>query len=224
MEDEFALLSMGLPSPYRRLAFPNQGAVDLNYLDFRDVPRQQIDHWMNQLRRFLLAVSSATGRPLVIKSPTHTGRIAELSQAFPDARFIHLTRNPLDVVPSTCRLWRSLDHSQALQVPRFQAYEEYVHQCYQRMYTAFQRDRESLPAHRLIDVRYDDLISNPAETLRVIYESLHLSDFDTVKPSIQQWVETDHKQYQPNRHSRSPDSDAVIRDVWCDYFRNYDYS
>lgn len=223
MEDEFALLSLGLPSPYRRIAFPNCGAVDMNYLDFDGVPQDQIDVWFAHLRRFLLAVSTATGRPLVIKSPTHTGRIAHLAQAFPEARFIHMTRNPLEIVPSTCRLWKSLDHSQSLNVSGSADYETYVHACYRRMYAAFQRDRQSFPPHRLIDVRYDQLTERPVETLQQIYETLHLSDFEPVKPSVQKWAETEHKQYQPNRHQRRPEQDATIRGIWHDYFQSYGY-
>lgn len=223
MEDEFALLNMGLPSPYRRIAFPNQGPVDMEYLNFEGVAREDIDHWFAELRKFLLAVSAATERPLVIKSPTHTGRIAELSRAFPEARFIHLTRNPLQLFPSTCRLWRSLDESQALQVPSKEGYEDYVNECYRRMYKAFERDRDSIAPHRLIDVRYDDLKGDPVACLQRIYETLHLSDFETVRPSIQAWVESEHKQYQPNRHARNPQQDDMIRDVWREYFQRYGY-
>ncbi len=78
-EDEFALLVLGMPSPYRRIAFPNQGPVDLDYLDFDGVPQEDVDRWLAALRQFLLSVSSATGRPLVVKSPTHTGRIGQLA-------------------------------------------------------------------------------------------------------------------------------------------------
>ena len=91
-EDEFALMNLGNPSPYRRIAFPNEPPVDLDYLDFADVSESEIQKWLNSLRRFLLSVSASTGRPLIIKSPTHTGRIAWLAREFPDATWIAIIK------------------------------------------------------------------------------------------------------------------------------------
>ncbi len=222
-EDEFALLTLGLPSPYRRIAFPNQGAVDLNYLDFDGVSEQQLQRWLATLRSFLLAVSTRTGRPLVVKSPTHTGRIAQLAKEFPEAKFIHITRDPRDLFPSTCRLWHSLDVVQALQKPSGDDIEDYVIECFQRMYQSFHRQRDGIESHRLIDIRYEDLKKDPVATLRNIYETLHLSDFESVQSTIQSWAESEHKEYKTNRHQISPDTEKRIRQAWGEYFERYGY-
>lgn len=232
-EDEFALMNLGLPSPYRHIAFPRQEARDLDYLDFKDVPRPEIDRWLNGLRQFLLTVSSVTGRPLVIKSPTHTGRIAELAKAFPDARFIHVTRDPRSLFPSTCRLWHSLADIQGLQVPRpykpdedggaITPEKEYVIECFSRMYGAYLRDRESIDPSRIVELRYEDLIADPVESLSSIYQRLRLSDFDSVRPTIQQWAASEHRAYKVNRHRLSSQEEELIRDRWKDYFEAYGY-
>ncbi|TWT82919.1 Sulfotransferase domain protein [Planctomycetes bacterium CA13] len=222
-EDEFALLTMGMPSPYRRIAFPNEGPVDLEYLSFKGVSQPDIDTWLTTLRRFLLNVSVATGRPLVIKSPTHTGRIAQLAHEFPQAKFIHITRNPTALFPSTCRLWKSLDEVQSLQKPNHDQIEPYVIDCLERMYEAFHEGRQSVSPDRLIDIRYEDLIADPVETLRSIYKTLHLSDFESVEPLIQHWTETEHKGYQTNQHQLDPKADALIRSRWATYFKRYGY-
>lgn len=222
-EDEFALVNLGLPSPYRRIAFPNEGPVDLDYLDFEGVPEADRQRWLERLRRFLLAVSTVTGRPLVIKSPTHTGRIGELAKAFPDAKFIHITRDPRALFPSTCRLWQSLDSVQGLQRPHEEGIESYVLTCLRRMYDSFHREREHLDPQRIIDIRYEDLTARPVETLRQIYETLRLTDFETVQPVIEQWARTEHKQYQTNRHQLSPEQESRIRHEWREYFTRYGY-
>ena len=98
-EDEFALLTLGLPSPYRRMAFPNQGPVDSNYLDFEGVDEDSIQFWLSSLRKFLLAVSSSTQRPLIIKSPTHTGRVGWLAKKNSLTRSLFISLAILD--PST---------------------------------------------------------------------------------------------------------------------------
>ncbi|TWU00840.1 sulfotransferase family protein [Stieleria varia] len=222
-EDEFALMNLGLPSPYRRIAFPNNGPVDLNYLDFENVSEEDIETWLAALRRFMLAVSTVTGRPLVIKSPTHTGRIGVLAKAFPDARFIHMTRDPRALYPSTCRLWRSLNEIQGLQKPDHSGESEYVVECLARMYRAFERDRKEIEPHRLIDVRYEDLTANPVQTMQTIYETLHLSDFDFVRNEIETWAQNEHQDYRTNEHHLSPLDEAMLKEAWKEYFENYGY-
>ena len=222
-EDEFAIMNLGLPSPYRRIAFPNEGAVDLNYLDLESVDEESRTVWLSKLRQFFTAVSVATGRPLIIKSPTHTGRVASLAREFPDARFIHITRDPRSLFPSTCRLWNSLDAVQAMQNPTEEDLPQYVVDCFRTMYDAFHRDRDKLPSRRLIDVRYEDLTKDPVGTLEQIYEKLHLADFESVRPNLQEWAETEHRGYQANRHQLNESDEQMIKDAWQDYFQRYGY-
>ena len=222
-EDEFALLALGLPSPYRRLAFPNQPPPDMDYLDFANLDGDEIQRWLDSLRSFLVTVSIATGRPLVVKSPTHTGRIEWLAREFPDAKFIHITRDPREMFPSTCRLWKGLDEVQALQLPKHEQLEPYIVQCLQRMYNAFHLGRKEIGPHRLIDIRYEDLVREPVSTMRKIYETLRLSDFETVQPVLQQWVDSQHQEYQTNQHQLNESTEAMLRTAWRDYFERYGY-
>ncbi len=222
-EDEFALMNLGRPSPYRRIAFPNEPPVDMDYLSLRDIDDAGRHEWSMALREFLLRVSVSTQRPLIVKSPTHTGRLAILARQFPDAKFIHLTRDPRSLFPSTCRLWRSLDHAQALQTPNHDGLEEYVLGCLQTMYDAFHQDRDEIPSHRLIDLRYEDLIADPVESLRGIYDTLRLADFDSVEADLRTWVETEHRGYEANKHHLDAETEAVLKRRWSDYFQRYGY-
>lgn len=233
-EDEFALMNLGQPSPYRHIAFPCEAPVDLNYLDFKDVDEAAVKDWLKSLRTFLLGVSSVTGRPLVIKSPTHTGRIAALAKEFPDARFIHVTRNPRSLFPSTCRLWTSLADAQGLQVPHqptnadnagegLSADKQYVIECLQRMYDSFLKDRDTIDPHRIVDIRYEDLVADPVGILDHVYRSLRLSDFDSVRPVIQTWVDNEHRSYKTNQHQLSSQDESTIQSAWKHYFETYGY-
>ena len=91
------------------------------------------------------------------------------------------------------------------------------------MYAAHHRQRQSVDPQRVIDIRYEDLIGDPVGTLRRIYETLRLSDFDSAEPAIRQWVENEHRSYQTNKHSLSPEQEALIQDAWQDYFQRYGY-
>ena len=222
-EDEFALVNLGLPSPYHRIAFPNNPPPHLDYFDTESLPVEKKTHWTETLSLFLRCVSYRTGRPLVVKSPTHTGRIATLAKAFPGAKFIHITRDPRSLFPSTVRLWKSLDDAQSLQGTSQTDLEPYVIDCFQRMYGAFHRDRETIDAANIIDVRYEDLVNDPVAQLETIYAQFKLGDFDYVRDAIQEWTQTQHRQYKTNRHQLPPHQESMIAKSWGDYFSRYGY-
>ena len=118
----------------------------------------------------------------MLKSPTHTARVRTILEVFPDAKFVHIVRDPLVLFPSTVRLWKSLSEVQGFQIPRDDAgwIEGHVLDTFVRMYECFEQDRELVPPGRLIDVRYEDLVADPVGKMRDIYRRLDLGDFAEV--------------------------------------------
>ena len=57
---------------------------------------------------FLRKLTLKYGRPLVLKSPPHTARIRLLLGLFPDARFVHIHRDPYVVFRSTRHMIRAV--------------------------------------------------------------------------------------------------------------------
>ena len=222
-EDEFALCNMGLPSPYLRMAFPNHPPVFMEYLDMEGVPPDALEHWKQTLRIFLQELTIHQGRRIVLKSPTHTGRVGILGEMFPEARFIHIVRDPMSLVPSTIRLWQSLDAPQGFQIPKHRNLEDYVFESYQRMYGGMNRQRASVGEHRILDVRYEDLVADPVGQLQVVYERLDLGEFDAVRPKLEQYA-TQKRDYKPNRHQLSPELERRVREQWADYIERYGYA
>ncbi len=107
-EDEFATCAMTGLSPYMGWCFPGDGADYDRYLTFRDVPGDEVGHWKHALTQFLKKLTVRYGRPLVLKSPPHTARIRLLLELFPDARFVHIHRNPYVVFRSTRHMIRAV--------------------------------------------------------------------------------------------------------------------
>lgn len=223
-EDEFALMNLGLPSSYRRIAFPRNPPPDMEYLDFQGVSDDAIARWLDGLKHFLRALLVANPGRVVLKSPTHTGRIAILAKAFPGAKFIHIARDPRALFPSTLRLWLSLDSGQAFQKPPVQTDRQYVIDCLRRMYDAFHRDRAALREDQLVDIRYEELVADPQRVLRSAYDQLELGNFDPLADPLQQWIDEHHRGYQPNEHHLPPADEALIRSRWNDYFVRYGYA
>lgn len=220
-EDEFALVNLGMPSPYRRIAFPNCPPPDIEYFDTQALPEEERQRWSTALMKFLRAVSYRTERPLVVKSPTHTGRVATLAEAFPGAKFVHITRDPRALFPSTIRLWKSLDEVQALQKPTGEGLDQYVIACLESMYAAFHRQREQIDPANLIDIRYEDLIADPVGQVETIYRQLRLGDFEHIRDALTRWARTAHREYKTNQHQLPAEDEALIRERWSEYFARY---
>lgn len=223
-EDEFALMNLGLPTPYLRIAFPQTQPRHLEYLDFDGIPEGQLDRWKKGFLGFIKALTySYGGRRLVLKSPPHTGRIRELMQLFPRARFIHLVRDPRKLFPSTMRLWKSLDQVQGLQEGLGdQELKQYVRQCMERMYGGFHAHRDEIPNHQILDIRYEDLVASPKDTVRMIYERLELGEFESVAHHLDPLL-TGHRDYRVNRHRSDPEWESEVMRYCSDYARRYGY-
>lgn len=219
-EDEFALLSMGLPTPYRRMAFPNATPRHLDYLNFNGVPRSERERWKDGLLGFIKALNYHYQRPMVLKSPPHTGRVSTLLEMFPQAKFIHVTRSPLEFIPSTMHLWASLDMANGFQLPNHVGLESYVFDSFERLYSGFFRDRHLLTAANSVSIDYRELVRQPVEAMRRIYASLNLSGFDRLERILQE-RQAAMKSYQRNRHELPPVLRAKIEDRCAVYMEEF---
>lgn len=224
-EDEFALMNLGLPTPYLRIAFPRTQDRNWSYLDLQDLSPAELRAWEDRFLWFLKTLTVRYGtKRLILKSPPHTGRLAELARIFPDAKFIHLTRDPRKLFSSTMRLWRSLDEVQALQKPLEEPQlKEFVIRGLQRMYEGFEAARPQLPDNRLVDVRYEALVEQPKQTMRQLYDRLDLGDFQQAEPRLDERLQG-HNKYQPNRHPLDAGLEREILSFWSQYAETYGYN
>ena len=212
-EDEWAICAMGLPSPYRAAGFPNQ-LPPAEYLTLRQVAPRDIERWKRQWRSFLKAVClPAPDKRLVLKSPLHTARVPILLELFPDARFVHIVRDPREVYPSTRRLWRRLAEDEGLQIPRPAAFEDFVLENYVQMYRSYEHDARLIPPDRLCEIRYEQLVRDPLGTVRRLYQQLQLGDPDNLPAALAEFVGK-MAGFQTNTYRHTPADDAKIAAHW----------
>jgi len=214
-EDEFALCMMGQPSPYTHIAFPNRPPADIDYLDFRGVSDKRVRQWSAALAGFFRRVMYLhPGRRLVLKSPPHTARVGVLLRQFPDARFVYISRDRYAVFPSTVRLWKALYRHHTMQVPDGKRTEAFVAECGRRLFAAWERDRQLIPAGRLAEVRYEDLVQSPMTEVMRIYTELGLGGFADAEPAMREYVAT-WREYKPNPTSITPEVVAMVNRSWA---------
>lgn len=220
-EDEFALANLGACSPYLTMAFPNR-PVYQEYLTLTDLTPAEIKAWQDTLQWFLKRVFYRSRQRIVLKSPPHLSRLNVLTKLFPESRFIHIVRDPLDMFPSTVRLWKSLYSVQGLQVPRFDGLEEYVFTTFETMYREFERQRPLIPASHIHDVRYEDLVRDPIGQLQLAYKKLELGEFEPARPKVAEYARSVAK-FKRNEHTLSLKRREEVLRRWGPYLAKYGY-
>ena len=223
-EDDFALCVYGAPTPYRRIAFPNRPSRDHLNLDLSSASQQTQDDVRRSMEQFLKMLTVQYDSQLVLKSPPHTGRLKQLAQWFPGAKFIHMSRHPYRLVPSTMRLWKLLDSLQAFQVPKYDDtwLKNYIFECKNLMYAAYLEQRSEIPSDQLVEVKFESLIGDPVAEMKRIYAQLEIDEFDKVEPQVQAYFD------QRKDHKTNPFTlDAALRsDIdanWSQYMEVFDY-
>lgn len=196
-EDDFALCGYGAPTPYRRIAFPNRPSREhLNLNLDNSCPEVQKD-LHDAMQHFLKSLTIQYEKQLVLKSPPHTGRIRQLSEWFPGAKFIHMSRHPYKLVPSTMRLWKLLDMIQGFQIAKYddQWLKNYIFECKDLMYAAYFEHRSEMPDNRLVEVKMESLVANPNREMKRVFDQLELGKFDQFEPDLNDYFESkkDHK-------------------------------
>ena len=202
-EDEFALMNLGVGTPYLEWAFPNRGRHWDDYLTLQPLPAAERQKWKDQFDWFVRRLTLHKPRRLVMKSPTHTARVATLLELYPQARFVHVVRNPLDTIPSTIRTWTRMTDAMSLQYRRDPISEDRILDVFNLMYDQFEQDRALIPAERFYEVRYEDLVADPLAELEKIYQRLDLGEFAPARPAIAAYLAS-IAGYKKNEH-RVPD-------------------
>jgi omega-hydroxy-beta-dihydromenaquinone-9 sulfotransferase len=221
-EDEFALVNMGLPSPYLTMAFPNEPPQCPGSLTLEGLSSEQLSAWKAGLEWFLKRVTLRSPKRIILKSPPHTARIKVLLELFPNARFVHIVRDPYALYGSTVKLWKTLYKFQALQEPRYEGLEEYVFACFEQMYEKFQRERDLIDPSRFFEVRYEDLVHNPIGQIRALYEHFQLGEFETALPKLEAYFK-DRRDHRIGSYQIPDDLREQIDRRWGPYMRRYGY-
>ena len=236
-EDEFALCLMGQPSPYETIAFPNhpppeappppevptEVPLDHRYLDLDGLEPHQLESWQRAYLRFLRTVTYRRPGRLILNGPAHTCRIPHLAAMFPEAKYVHLVRNPRTVIPSTMHLWRSLYERLGLQRPNFETLADRVFDTFLHLHERFEQHRSLIGEHNLVELRYEALIEDPLTEVRRLYEHLALGDFASVEPILKRHLESSGA-YQANRYTISPRLARRIDAELGPYMRRYGYA
>lgn len=223
-EDEIALANMQALSFYHGLYFPSRLQLHFNRgVFFDDCTPDQVGQWQQSAALFFQKLQAEnSGKPLLVKNPVYTARVALLRQMYPAAKFIHIYRNPYVVFQSMRNFYRKLLNQLALQPFEDAAIDELTLQSYPRMMTALSNDVADLPPERYVELRFEDFEQDPIAQVELIYRQLGLIGFDAVRDRFRQYLEA-NRRYRKNQYCFPPEDNQRVYDHWRPFIDRWGY-
>jgi len=221
-EDEFAVAALSGVSPYLRVLFPKTCDHGYSDLDPETLPEEALDRWKESLTLFLKKLTLVQEKRIVLKSPPHMARVRILLEMFPDAKFIHIVRNPYNVYMSTHVLWRDLFAKAHLQIPSPREVDDLILKWYTELFRLFERDRAVVPDGSLYEMKYEDLEQRPLESLQSAYQGLGLTNFVHFQEKVTRYLDV-IKGYRKNVHELDEDTKQKVARYCKGTFEKYGY-
>jgi len=223
-EDEFALANVSEHSYIHTFSLPRRADKIFEHsVLFDGLSSRAQDRWT---RAYLALLRKATyaggGRRQVVKNCAHSARIPLLLKLFPDARFIHIHRNPYKVFRSTLHMLTTVLQRSQLQTVEPDRLEAFVLRSYVRLYERFLADRPRIPAGHFAELRFDDLQAAPIDELRRLYEELGLPGFTAAEPRLRAYLDG-IAGYRKNAYELDDDIVAKVNEHWAFAFDAFGY-
>jgi len=221
-EDEYSIGAYEKYSIYHGFIFPRNFRLYSRYNSFNGLPAD-LRRWKRRWAWFNKKMTIRyKGRQMVYKNPTATFRIRHLLKMYPNAKFVHIYRNPYEVFSSNVQYHNKVFAIYALQTWDEHEMQETILDNYAEMYACFDRDRDLIPENNLVEVRYEDFIREPMAHMERIYSTLKLDGYERAKSRMQEHVDS-QRNYKPNRHILSADFVRRVNDKWGHIIERFGY-
>ncbi len=209
-EDEFALIRMGSESPLEKLIFPSGEGYFLDGYSYTPTGKK-LELWKNNLLSFYKKITLQEGKQIVSKNPYHTKRMELLAEMFPGAKFIHITRDPLVVVPSTIKMWNIVAEQNKLKkgwtspsiaeaTSVLRSYLDHVVLCSEKL------------DNPLTELRFEDLEKEPVKILKQIYSDLDIPWSDSFETAVNEFMWANNG-FEKNTYKLSPEEEETIQSI-----------
>jgi len=223
-EEEYALGGLSVYSYYHGWCFPrNMNHYD-RYVWLDDVSATEINDF-KEMYLYLLKKASVknNGRRLLLKNPSNTARIKLLLELFPNAKFVHIHRNPFHQYLSMVRFMQTVIPLYCLQTPPpFEDVETHIFDMYKHMYKKYLEEKNLVPKGNFIEITYEDFVSDPLHELKRIYEKLSLPGYDTVKKRFHAYMLA-QSEIHPQKYSVSEAVREKVLSHWGFAFDAFGY-
>ena len=217
-EEEVALANSTHLSIIHTFSFPSRAMEYFKrYLQLFGSEGLQSPDLRRWEREYLEIVRKATldcgGRRIVQKTPAHQTRIPTLLRMFPGAKFVHIVRDPYLVYSSMVHTYSRVIPPNQLEDFNPEEFHEYVVHSYVATMKRFLDDVGSIPQGDYVEVKFEDLETDPIGELRNIYTELDLGGWDEARAAFERYLST-VANYKKNRHELSKEVLELVSERW----------
>ncbi|MCP5061067.1 MAG: sulfotransferase [Ignavibacteriae bacterium] len=223
-EEEFAMAALTLKSPLVGWAFPNNFDYYERYLTFDEVDKAEVKEWEKEYDHYLRKISINSDKQLILKSPVNTARIKYLLKLYPNAKFINIHRNPINVFTSTKKL-----HNTAIKMSNLQKRKNYdidsrIISTYKKVYESYFNSINLIPKNNFVEISFEEFEKNPLDVINEIYSKLSIPNFESIRSNLVAYIDT-LKDYQKNKFDNLDDElkqKLIIE--WGNYYKKWGYT
>ena len=212
-------------SPYIGWYFPrNWMELFHKYTLFDTITNEERQGWEDAYTTTLKKASyAAKGHRLILKNPCNTARIPQLLELYPDAKFIHIHRNPYEVYKSTIKLHHTVIRQIGLHTLTDDEIKNNVVQTYPLLMQRFIDTRDQIPPENFIEIPYEELDDAPLPTMEKIYSHLNLPDWTPAHDAMNTYL---HQQgtFTKNQFAMDPEDIAIVQKHWAIGLDTWGYS
>ena len=201
-EEEFALGANIPVSYYYFWMFPQKTLEFYDrYIRFKDISADELGIWKEEyVLQIKKALRNTNGKYFLSKNPPHTARVRMLLEMFPNAKFIHIYRNPVIVFLSTQHFFNTMIPNLQLHGISHRKLDNIILAVYDRMMHAYFEEKELIPEGNLVEVAFEELEKNPLRQIEKIFNNLSIPGFEKSKPNIVSYIDS-KKGYKKNKHT-----------------------
>jgi hypothetical protein len=219
-EDSIPLATMGAESYYHGLYFPARFKEHFRRDVLGELSKADLERWRRLHRHLLQKVYIHQGhRPLLIKNPVYTGYIRHLLEIWPEAKFIHIYRDPYRVFVSTRHYFNRLLPELALQSYGELPIDELILESYPALMKTLQEDATKLPPHQFVELSFERLQEDPLPALEPVFRQLELPGFETARPRMEAYLGslTDYRQ---NQYTMDDATRGMVEHHWRELIKS----
>ncbi len=227
---------IGLPRSGTSLLF-NLLSLDIAhrfvYMCMADVPEYveylkstSFDSVFKWHKKFYQALE-LNGKPTrwLLKDPSHIGQIPQILKEYPNAKFIHIHRDPTESVASFCSLTKNVRLAFSKKIDT-DGIGKTVIDFWNHNLRKGMEDRKSLSSDQIVDIQYSEFVKNPLDHIKNTYQQLNFDMNIQTENKIQKYLEQDKNILKPE-HRYTLDEFGLnqndIKGQFKEYMLNYDF-
>ena len=199
-EEENSISNFSLKSASHSFFFPKDESFYKKYALLEGLSPSEYTGWKKTYHRMIEEISIANGnKPLVIKNPHNTGRIKGLLDLYPNAKFIHIYRDPFDVIPSTYLMYDMVIQTQYLNKYSMEETMDKIFYYYETSMKNWFEQKNLIPKENLFEIKFEEFQYDAVRIIKNLYKKLNLEYTPEVDERVQEYAES-KKNYKKNVH------------------------